>query len=95
MESQSSRGGIRRIVAASLIGTTIEWYDNSSDRGYDLPYPRICAIEVSTEPARGNGAPARYRRSGSRRTPPARLAHRDRLQSVAYPIIQGLQVQAS
>ncbi|MFE5717587.1 hypothetical protein [Streptomyces erythrochromogenes] len=28
--------GIRRIVAASLIGTTIEWYDNSSDQGYEL-----------------------------------------------------------
>ncbi|MFF4748088.1 hypothetical protein [Streptomyces sp. NPDC001268] len=27
---------LRRIVAASLIGTTIEWYDNSSDRSYDL-----------------------------------------------------------
>ncbi|MFE1877342.1 MFS transporter [Streptomyces sp. NPDC059496] len=27
MESQSPRGGIRRVVAASLIGTTIEWYD--------------------------------------------------------------------
>jgi hypothetical protein len=24
---------LKRIVAASLIGTTIEWYDNSSDRG--------------------------------------------------------------
>jgi hypothetical protein len=24
---------LRRIVAASLIGTTIEWYDNSFDRG--------------------------------------------------------------
>ena len=23
---------LKRIVAASLIGTTIEWYDNSSDR---------------------------------------------------------------
>ncbi|WP_330301208.1 hypothetical protein [Streptomyces sp. NBC_00503] len=28
--------GIRRIVAASLIGTTIEWYDNSSDQSYHL-----------------------------------------------------------
>jgi hypothetical protein len=26
-------GNLKRIVAASLIGTTIEWYDNSSDRG--------------------------------------------------------------
>ncbi len=24
---------LKRIVAASLIGTTIEWYDNSSDQG--------------------------------------------------------------
>ncbi|MGX1372090.1 hypothetical protein RKD19_007449 [Streptomyces canus] len=24
---------LKRIVAASLIGTTIEWYDNSSDHG--------------------------------------------------------------
>jgi hypothetical protein len=24
---------LKRIVAASLISTTIEWYDNSSDRG--------------------------------------------------------------
>ncbi|MFD8389624.1 hypothetical protein ACFV2N_10615 [Streptomyces sp. NPDC059680] len=29
-----------RIVAASLIGTTIEWYDNSSDQGYDLRFFR-------------------------------------------------------
>ncbi|MFD5257296.1 hypothetical protein ACFWM5_31290 [Streptomyces bobili] len=27
---------LNRIVAASLIGTTIEWYDNSSDQGCDL-----------------------------------------------------------
>ncbi|MFJ4696494.1 hypothetical protein [Streptomyces sp. NPDC088766] len=27
---------LKRIVAASLIGTTIEWYDNSSDQGCDL-----------------------------------------------------------
>lgn len=33
--------GIRRIVAASLVGTTIEWYDNSSDRRYDLLFLRI------------------------------------------------------
>ncbi|MGW7525927.1 hypothetical protein [Streptomyces sp. NPDC054783] len=26
------------IVAASLIGTTIEWYDNSSDQSYDLVF---------------------------------------------------------
>jgi hypothetical protein len=25
-------GNLKRIVAASLIGTTIEWYDNSFDR---------------------------------------------------------------
>ncbi|MBP2053812.1 hypothetical protein J2Z21_006814 [Streptomyces griseochromogenes] len=29
-----------RIVAASLIGTTIEWYDNSSDQSYDLRFFR-------------------------------------------------------
>ncbi|MFI5761574.1 hypothetical protein ACIA8F_11595 [Streptomyces sp. NPDC051563] len=27
---------IRRIVAASLIGTTIEWYDHSSGQSYHL-----------------------------------------------------------
>ncbi|MET9174886.1 MULTISPECIES: hypothetical protein [Streptomyces] len=32
--------GLGRIVAASLIGTTIEWYDNSSDQGYDLRFFR-------------------------------------------------------
>ncbi|WP_158734337.1 hypothetical protein [Streptomyces sp. NRRL F-2747] len=31
-----ARSGIRRIVAASLIGTTIEWSDNSSDQSYHL-----------------------------------------------------------
>ncbi|MFC9244963.1 hypothetical protein ACFT7S_13265 [Streptomyces sp. NPDC057136] len=30
---------LRRIVAASLVGTTIEWYDNSSGHGYDLRIP--------------------------------------------------------
>ncbi|MER6121909.1 hypothetical protein ABT173_04270 [Streptomyces sp. NPDC001795] len=29
-----------RIVAASLIGTTIEWYDNSFDQSYDLRFSR-------------------------------------------------------
>ncbi|MFE9219382.1 hypothetical protein ACFYN3_23890 [Streptomyces lavendulae] len=29
-------GSLKRVVAASLIGTTIEWYDNSSDQGYHL-----------------------------------------------------------
>ncbi|MFD4730276.1 hypothetical protein ACFWOY_06375 [Streptomyces sp. NPDC058423] len=29
---------LKRIVAASLIGTTIEWYDNSSDQSYDLRF---------------------------------------------------------
>ncbi|MFE4633587.1 hypothetical protein ACFRJ1_09420 [Streptomyces sp. NPDC056773] len=33
--------GIRRIVAASLIGTTIEWYDNSSGQSYHLRVSRI------------------------------------------------------
>ncbi len=28
-----AQNNLKRIVAASLIGTTIEWYDNSSDRG--------------------------------------------------------------
>jgi hypothetical protein len=27
---------LKRIVAASLIGTTIEWYDDSFDQSYDL-----------------------------------------------------------
>ncbi len=31
--ASTSPGSIKRIVAASLIGTTIEWYDNSSDQG--------------------------------------------------------------
>lgn len=31
-------GSLKRIVAASLIGTTIEWYDNSSGQSYDLPF---------------------------------------------------------
>ncbi|MFJ3725494.1 hypothetical protein ACIPYQ_23385 [Streptomyces sp. NPDC090045] len=29
-------GSIKRIVAASLVGTTIEWYDNSSDQSCHL-----------------------------------------------------------
>ncbi|WP_405716245.1 hypothetical protein OG264_01775 [Streptomyces xanthophaeus] len=37
--AQPAGGGIGRIVAASLIGTTIEWYDNSSDQRYDLCFP--------------------------------------------------------
>ncbi|MCX5113004.1 hypothetical protein OOK13_31995 [Streptomyces sp. NBC_00378] len=31
---------LKRIVAASLVGTTIEWYDNSSDQNYDLLFTR-------------------------------------------------------
>ncbi|GGV91926.1 hypothetical protein GCM10015535_51620 [Streptomyces gelaticus] len=31
---------LKRIVAASLIGTTIEWYDNSSDQSCDLLFSR-------------------------------------------------------
>ncbi|WP_412079398.1 hypothetical protein ACLF6K_36250 [Streptomyces xanthophaeus] len=31
-----TRSGIGRIVGASLVGTTIEWYDNSSDQGCHL-----------------------------------------------------------
>ncbi|MFI6896857.1 hypothetical protein ACIBM4_22400 [Streptomyces sp. NPDC050256] len=42
---------LRRIVAASLIGTTIEWYDNSSAQNYDLWFFLIGGREVSTEPA--------------------------------------------
>ncbi|WP_406336784.1 hypothetical protein [Streptomyces sp. NBC_00203] len=46
-----------RIVAASLIGTTIEWYDNSSDQSYNLRFCLIDAMVVSAEPARvGNRA---------------------------------------
>ncbi|MBB3078640.1 hypothetical protein [Streptomyces violarus] len=33
---------LKRIVTASLIGTTIEWYDNSFDQGYDL---RLCLYD--------------------------------------------------
>ncbi|WP_329316562.1 hypothetical protein OG723_35860 [Streptomyces sp. NBC_01278] len=29
-------GSIKRVVAASLVGTTIEWYDHSSDQSYHL-----------------------------------------------------------
>ena len=32
----TSPGNLKRIVAASLIGTTIEWYDNSPDQSYGL-----------------------------------------------------------
>jgi hypothetical protein len=32
-------GSLKRIVAASLIGTTIEWYDNSSDQSYGRRVP--------------------------------------------------------
>ncbi|MFF0698047.1 hypothetical protein ACFYU4_36090 [Streptomyces tendae] len=45
---------LKRIVAASLIGTTIEWYDNSFDGGWDLRLSMIPALEASTEPARGS-----------------------------------------
>ncbi len=37
--NRTSPSGIRRIVAASLVGTTIEWYDNSSGQRYDLDFP--------------------------------------------------------
>ncbi|MFE2164955.1 hypothetical protein ACFXB3_07755 [Streptomyces sp. NPDC059447] len=53
-------GNIRRVVAASLVGTTIEWYDNLSDQGYDLLFPKISAVGSSTEPARVEGVPARF-----------------------------------
>jgi len=32
---------LKRIVAASLIGTSVEWYDNSSDQSCDL---RPCRV---------------------------------------------------
>ncbi|MFJ8082398.1 hypothetical protein ACIQ6Y_17460 [Streptomyces sp. NPDC096205] len=35
-----SPNSLKRIVAASLIGTTIEWYDNSSDQSYGLLFSR-------------------------------------------------------
>ncbi|MFE2062485.1 hypothetical protein ACFXDH_08765 [Streptomyces sp. NPDC059467] len=38
--SPPAASNLRRIVAASLIGTTIEWYDNSSDHGYELRFFR-------------------------------------------------------
>ncbi|MFI5999325.1 hypothetical protein ACIA98_02735 [Streptomyces sp. NPDC051366] len=30
---------IKLVVAASLVGTTIEWYDNSPNQSYDLRFP--------------------------------------------------------
>ena len=42
---------LRRIVAASLIGTTIEWYDNSFDRSYDLRLSAPGPVRSGTEPA--------------------------------------------
>ncbi|MGY3062374.1 hypothetical protein ACVWZD_006672 [Streptomyces sp. TE3672] len=38
--SPPAPSNLRRIVAASLVGTTIEWYDNSSDQSYDLLFSR-------------------------------------------------------
>ncbi|MFJ2172726.1 hypothetical protein ACIOHE_07455 [Streptomyces sp. NPDC087851] len=45
---------LKRIVAASRIGTTIEWYDNSSDQSYELRFCRRWPSEVSSKPAQGN-----------------------------------------
>ncbi|MFG2632324.1 hypothetical protein [Streptomyces sp. NPDC048473] len=45
---------LKRIVAASLIGTTIEWYDNSSHQRYDLQFSQDSSTKVSTEPAPEN-----------------------------------------
>ncbi|MFD5416906.1 hypothetical protein ACFWJT_02545 [Streptomyces sp. NPDC127069] len=52
--NRTSPSGIRRIVAASLVGTTIEWYDNSSGRRYDLRFSMMPMVEVSTDPAPDN-----------------------------------------
>ncbi len=52
--SPTPPGSLKRIVAASLIGTTIEWYDNSSGQSYDLPVYCYCPPKSSTKPARGN-----------------------------------------
>jgi hypothetical protein len=49
---------LKRIVAASLIGTTIdtvEWYDNSSVQNQGLRFRLVCGLEVSTGPARVRG----------------------------------------
>ncbi|MFE1749430.1 hypothetical protein ACFW88_02550 [Streptomyces anandii] len=65
------RANLPRIVAASLIGTTIEWYDNSSDQGYDLRFFRHWPSEVSTKPAPENlvlGVERGGARSGELRT---------------------------
>ncbi|WP_328619345.1 hypothetical protein [Streptomyces sp. NBC_00354] len=32
-------GSIKLVVAASPVGTTIEWYDNSRNQSYDLWFP--------------------------------------------------------
>ncbi|MFJ9588125.1 hypothetical protein [Streptomyces acidicola] len=50
----SPAANLKRIVTASLIGTTIESYDNSSDQSYDLLFCRHWPSEVSTNPAPEN-----------------------------------------
>lgn len=40
-----------RIAAEPLIGTTIEWCDNSFGQSYDLPLPYSWPTEAGTEPA--------------------------------------------
>jgi hypothetical protein len=85
---------LKRIVAASLIGTTIEWYDNSSDQSYDLLFSRHCPFEVSTEPAPdilvpGEG-PRRVRSGqfGTRPQTPKKVTRRSKLaQSDAEPCL--------
>ncbi|WUJ18500.1 phosphate-starvation-inducible PsiE family protein [Streptomyces sp. NBC_00390] len=49
-------GSLKRIVATSLIGTTIEWYDNSSDQSQDL---RLCAGAKHTCKRLDTGSPNR------------------------------------
>ncbi|MGP8303328.1 hypothetical protein ACTPOK_36460 [Streptomyces inhibens] len=55
--SPASPASLKRIVATSLIGTTIEWYDNSSDQSYDLLSSCHRPSAVSTETAPENFVP--------------------------------------
>ncbi|MET8082402.1 hypothetical protein, partial [Streptomyces sp. NPDC005303] len=50
---------LKRIVAACHIGTTIEWYDDSSDRSDDLRSCPNYGLKVSTEPAPPSPRPRR------------------------------------
>ncbi|MEE1794824.1 hypothetical protein PUR28_29295 [Streptomyces sp. BE308] len=38
--SSPTPGSLKRVVAAGLVGTTVEWYDNSSDQSYELRFYR-------------------------------------------------------